>query len=114
MAIERFAVRTTERGYGVWDAGTSGWRSKQDLTVAEAESQAAIMNGQERARAVPTGSGFRQNPAKPCQVYLEGRWWTGFLTDWQQSTDGSWWGAGTCEEQEWSGWVPAAWLRPRA
>jgi hypothetical protein len=110
--IERFAVRRSERGYGVWDAGTSGWRSKQDLGLEEAQSQAAIMNGQDRARKVPPGPGLRQNPPKPCQVFLDGRWWTAFLTDWQQRPDGSWWGAGTCQEREWSGWVPAAQLRP--
>jgi hypothetical protein len=110
--IERFAVRQAERGYGVWDAGTSGWRSRQDLVLEEAESQAAIMNGQERAKRVPPGPGLRQNPPKPCQVFLDGQWRTGFLTDWQQHSDGSWWGTGTCEEREWSSWVPATQLRP--
>ena len=111
--IDRFAVRKTERGYGVWDAGTSGWRSRQDLSLDDAEGQAATMNGQERAaKSPPTGQGLRQNPPKPCQVYLDGDWWTGYLTEWQQDQRGGWWGSGTCDDRPWRGWIPAAHLRP--
>jgi hypothetical protein len=111
--IDRFAVRKTEHGYGVWDAGTNGWRSGQDLALQEAEKQATTLNGQERAaKTVPTGQGLRQNPPKPCQVYLDGAWRTGYLTEWQQDQAGGWWGLGTCDDHDWHDWIPAARLRP--
>ncbi len=111
--LPRFTVRTTDKGYGVWDAGTSGWRSRPDLELAAAEAVAEMLNMREQAPTLTTGPGAKQQPPKPCQVYLDGRWWSAHLTEWRQGADGSWWGTGTCEEREWLDWVPAAWLRPR-
>jgi hypothetical protein len=111
--IERFAVRTTETGCGVWDAGTSGWRSKTDLDLAAAEATAELLNMQEHAPTVATARSSSPVASTPCQVYLYGRWCDGYLTEWRQGADRSWWGIGRCENQEWTDWVPAKWLRPR-
>jgi hypothetical protein len=52
--IDRFTVRKSEYGHGVWDAGTSAWRSERTRQLAESEKRAAMMNAQERAMTAPT------------------------------------------------------------
>ncbi|HEY8458014.1 MAG TPA: hypothetical protein VIL34_20650 [Actinopolymorphaceae bacterium] len=51
--IDRFAVRKTGRGYGVWDAAVNGWHSRQDLSESEATQLAATMNAAHRTPSRP-------------------------------------------------------------
>ena len=110
--MQRYTVRRSGEGCGVWDSATNGWRSATNLDERAAEYLAEQMNADEQGtRAVARI--YVQDPAKPCEVFLEGRWWAGHLTEWGRGNDGSWWGRGTCEWREWRGWVPSSWLRPR-
>ena len=96
----------------MWDSATNGWRSETNLDEVAAESLADQLNADEQGTRVVARI-YVQDPAKPCEVYLDGRWWAGHLTEWGRGNDGSWWGRGTCEWKEWRGWVPASWLRRR-
>ncbi|HEY6737447.1 MAG TPA: hypothetical protein VI076_01245, partial [Actinopolymorphaceae bacterium] len=48
--IDRFAVRRTEKGFGVWDAAVNGWHSPTDLDEPTATGLAERMNDQEAGR----------------------------------------------------------------
>jgi hypothetical protein len=87
-------VRKSNRGYGVWDSATNGWRSGVELDLREAEALAEQMNFDEwTARHIVAR--HPQDPAKPCSVLVDDRWWAGHLIEWGRSTDGTWWGAAT-------------------
>jgi hypothetical protein len=110
--MQRYTVRKSDHGYGVWDSATNGWRSLAELEMRDAEALAEQMNFDEWT-AQHIVAKYPQNPAKPCSVFLDGRWWAGHLWEWGRSTDGRWWGRGKCEWKEWRGWMPSDRIRPR-
>jgi hypothetical protein len=110
--IDRFAVRTTGHGFGVWDAAVNGWHSRQDLGQSEATDLAASMNAGHSAQETPTDAGSRKvRPAKPVLVLVGGRWWPGHLDWWVRETDG-WYGRASLDESGATNWYPAGSLRP--
>ncbi|REF34717.1 hypothetical protein [Thermasporomyces composti] len=108
--IDRFAVRKSSQGFGVWDAAVNGWHSRQDLSEAEATALARSMNAGHTPREARTGS-RRVSPAKPVLVLVDGRWWPGRLDWWVRETDG-WYGRVTLDDTGARSWYPAATLRP--
>lgn len=110
--IDRFAVRTTGHGFGVWDAAVNGWHSRQDLGESEASELAATMNAGHAAEETPTDAASRKvRPAKPVLVLVDGRWWPGHLDWWVRETDG-WYGRASLDDTGAANWYPAGSLRP--
>ena len=88
---ERFNVRTTPKGFGVFDAAVNGWHGQQDLTKDAADQVAADMNGKVGVRRVQTqtGAGSRQvAPAKRVKVHVHEVWREGTLDWWVREKDG--------------------------
>ena len=110
--INRFAVRTTEQGFGVWDAAVNGWHSRQDLAETEATDLAKTMNAGYDTREARSGTTSRKVlPPRPVLVLLDGRWWPGRLDWWVRETDG-WYGRASLDASGATTWYPAASLRP--
>jgi hypothetical protein len=110
--IDRFAVRRTGHGFGVWDAAVNGWHSRQDLDEAQATELAASMNAGHAAQEKPTDTGSRKvRPAKAVLVEVDGRWWPGHLDWWVRETDG-WYGRASLDDNGATNWYPAGSLRP--
>ncbi|MGW0228981.1 hypothetical protein ACWDWO_11760 [Actinopolymorpha singaporensis] len=109
---DRFAVRKTPQGHGVWDAAVNGWHSRQDLDEAAATELANTMNAGHVAREAHPDTGSRRVvPAKPVLVLVDGRWWPGHLDWWVHENDG-WYGRATLDASGAASWYPAASLRP--
>jgi hypothetical protein len=112
VMIDRFAVRRTMHGFGVWDAAVNGWHSPQDLDQAAATKLATTMNSGAQKRQPQTEAGSRKvRPAKPVLVLLDGRWWPAQLDWWVRETDG-WYGRASVDATGVTNWYPAASLRP--
>jgi hypothetical protein len=110
--IDRFAVRATAHGYGVWDAAVNGWHSQQDLTEARATELATAMNTRHSAESPGSTTASRKVlPARPVLVLVDGRWWPGRLDWWVREADG-WYGRATLDDTGATNWYPAASLRP--
>ncbi len=109
---ERFAVRRTPQGYGVWDAAVNGWHSRQDLAEAQATDEATTMNAR-YATQEPRGDTTSRKvlPPRPVLVLLDGRWWPGHLDWWVREADG-WYGRAVLDESGASNWYPAGSLKP--
>lgn len=108
---DRFAVRTTARGFGVWDAAVNGWHGKQDLVETEAARLASKMNASTAARETATGAGSKK-VAPPRQVLVQVRdtWWPGKLDWWVRETDG-WHGRVKLDANGATSWYPSDALR---
>lgn len=61
--IDRFAVRRTEKGFGVWDAAVNGWHSPTDLDETTAVGLAEEMNAREANRQASTGGDAGRSPS---------------------------------------------------
>ncbi|MBM7788008.1 hypothetical protein JOD67_004688 [Tenggerimyces flavus] len=108
---DRFAVRTTDRGFGVWDAAVNGWHGKRDVPRDEAVQLAGKMNASVAARQTATGAGSRK-VAPPRQVLVQVRdtWWPGQLDWWVRESDG-WHGRVRLEANGATSWYPSDALR---
>jgi hypothetical protein len=109
--IDRFAVRTTPKGYGVWDAAVNGWHSRQDLSQPEATDLAATMNSRHSSQEAGATLSRKVNPSRPVLVLVDGRWWPARLDWWVRETDG-WYGRASLDATGDTSWYPAASLRP--
>ncbi|WP_020573558.1 hypothetical protein [Actinopolymorpha alba] len=110
--IDRFAVRRTPQGYGVWDAAVNGWHSKQDLAEPQATELARTMNARYAVQEARTDTASRKVvPAKQVLVLVDGRWWPGHLDWWVREADG-WYGRAKLDATGVTNWYPAASLRP--
>src|ERR671914_1759854 len=108
---DRFAVRTTDRGFGVWDAAVNGWHGKQDLPRDEAVQLAGTMNATVAARQTATGAGSRKvAPARPVLVRVRDTWWPGRLDWWVRESDG-WHGRVKLDANGATSWYPSDALR---
>ena len=112
----RYIVRTTDQGFGVWDAAVNGWRSP-DLDRPSADALAAKLNaGAEgptgtSAPADPPADDVREVvPPKPVEVFLDGAWWPATLDRWARRPDG-WYGHAVRRADGVSGWYLAGQLR---
>ncbi|MEQ7009597.1 hypothetical protein ABN028_25825 [Actinopolymorpha sp. B17G11] len=109
--IDRFAVRKTTEGYGVWDAAVNGWHSRQDLGQPEATELAATMNSGQSPQEAGATVSRKVNPARPILVLVDGRWWPAQLDWWVRESDG-WYGRASLDATGATNWYPAASLRP--
>lgn len=137
--IDRFAVRRTEKGFGVWDAAVNGWHSPTDLDEPTATGLAERMNDQEagrrgrvstdgdagsaqdgkdrtggvpaaEAKAPAAGTLRRVRPPRPVLILIDGHWWPGRLDMWVREADG-WYGRATLDRTGAMSWYPAISLR---
>ncbi len=108
---DRFAVRTTDRGFGVWDAAVNGWHGKQDIAKDEAVQLAGKMNASVVARQTATGAGSRKvSPARQVLVQVRDTWWPGRLDWWVRESDG-WHGRVRLDANGATSWYPSDALR---
>ena len=119
---DRYAVRRTDNGYGVWDAAVNGWHGERNLEMSDATRVADKMNACAGGPAVPlTGNGADGSPResrpvdppKRVLVKLEDGWSSGRLDRWTRQLDG-WYGRVRLDLGGPATWYPASNLRPAA
>lgn len=102
---DRYAVRRSENGYGVWDRDLSDWVGPQDLAQGSTSKRADLLNRSQRDHA----STYRTvDPPKPVILVAGGEEHPGILDAWSRES-GQWWGRVTIGGH--GGWYPAAALR---
>lgn len=99
--IDRFMVRRSADGWGVWDGAVHGWRSADDMTEPEAVAleeqlnarQAEIEAETERhrlqsvartyaTRQTPVGYVVERDPPAPAWVWIRGEKLAGWVRRW--------------------------------
>ncbi|GAB3437419.1 hypothetical protein GCM10027569_92360 [Flindersiella endophytica] len=99
---ERFEVRPTRRGYGVFDSLMEGF-AREDLWVESATREVEWSNkGQLKAR-----------PPRPVEIWIDGEWLPGNLTAWSLMRDHETWkGRAVIDGDTRPHWYPPDRLRP--
>lgn len=87
---ERFHVRTTPTGFGVFDRALNGWHGRRDLTEQAAGQLADQLNAAIEAHTKPT-TRRPVEPPRTVQARIEGAVVHGTLHAWDRA-NGGWMG----------------------
>lgn len=83
-------LRSSERGWGVWDHAVNGWHGRDDLDEQAAKQLADTRNATHRRRhSQPTAAGSRKvDPPKPVVVQIRELYKEAKLDWWVREKDG--------------------------